>query len=99
MAMARTQTMVQLTDELVAELDEEASRLQVSRSHLIRQVLDEFLSERRPDEALKRYVEGYRHTPQAIPDEWGDLATSTAQSARELGRRLDAEETARGLEW
>lgn len=43
MALARTQTMVQLSDELVAALDDEAERRNMSRSALIRQAVTEFL--------------------------------------------------------
>ncbi len=91
--------MVQLTDELVAELDSEATRTNVSRSALIRQAIDELLASRRSSDAVDRYVQGYKSNPQATPDQWGDLATSGDQQNHDLAMRLDAEEEAAGLQW
>jgi hypothetical protein len=97
--MARTQTMVQLTDELVEELDREAVRAGVSRSALIRDVLERHLRERGHAEKVRRHVEGYRRHPPGDVDEWGDLAAQSERSRHEMARRLDAEEEAAGLSW
>ncbi len=96
--MARTQTMVQLNDELLAALDREAERSGQSRSALIRTAVQAFLAEQTRAADIERYVEGYRATPQGVVDDWGDLARDGA-AAGELSRRLDAEERERGLEW
>lgn len=70
------QTLVQLTDELVALLDRRAAQQQVSRSALIRDVLEQYLAADREaalDQALR---DGYERQPQGgqfDADEWGDL--------------------------
>jgi len=73
--VARTRIVVQLTDELVEELDREAERAAVSRSALIRDVLERHLRERSHAEKVRRYAEDYhRHPPgEADVDEWGDI--------------------------
>jgi metal-responsive CopG/Arc/MetJ family transcriptional regulator len=62
--MARTQTLVQLSDELLAELDARAARDGRSRSDLIRQAITEYLAGDRDAEIDRRIVEGYRRRPQ-----------------------------------
>lgn len=62
--MARTQTLVQLNDELLSLLDERAARERRSRSTLIREALEEYLRDERRMEASRRIVEGYRRIPQ-----------------------------------
>lgn len=91
--------MVQLTDELVAALDGEAARTGTSRSALIRAAVEEWLAAHSEAAKVARYVEGYRAIPQGTPDEWGDLAEEGERRRREVARRLDEEEAARGLEW
>jgi predicted transcriptional regulator len=90
--MARTQTLVQLTDDLVALLDEEASERGLSRSALIREVLGAHLAERRHVSVSAAIVAGYRRIPPVTPDAWGELAPLTDQATVDLLRRLDAEE-------
>jgi hypothetical protein len=97
--MARTQTMVQLTDELLGLLDDEARRRGVSRSALIREALDGYLAERRERDLARSIVEGYTRIPPATPDEWGDPEAQADRSTLELLRRLDAEEHASGESW
>lgn len=80
MVIARTQTLVQLTDELLALLDERAARLRRSRSDLIREALEAYLKEDRAAEIDRKIVEGYTRMPD---DEW-DYTEST--------KRLIAEE-------
>lgn len=90
--MARTQTMVQLSDELVETLDRVAARRGGSRSGLIRELLWEGLGRDRDALIGERIAAGYRRVPQGEPDEWGDVATSADTSTEEVLRRLDAEE-------
>lgn len=96
--MARTQTMVQLTDDLVAALSAEAHRRGLSRSALIRRVLEEFLAGQAEASIGSQIAEGYRRIPPATPDQWGDLSQMTDQATADLLVRLDAEERAAGLD-
>jgi len=77
--MARVQTMVQLSDDLVRMLDGEAARRGLSRSAVIREVLEESLADERAAEIGRRIAEGYRRIPPATPDEW---ATSPLRRTR-----------------
>lgn len=94
--MARTQTMVQLTDRLLQLLDRQAARKGVSRSALIRAALEEFL--RNDEEALvgRQIVAGYERIPPATPDEWGEVSNVTDGATEDVLNRLDAEERAGG---
>jgi|SRR5688500_11839507 hypothetical protein len=94
--MARVQTMVQLSEDLVELLDREAARRGVSRSALIRGVLEESLADELEASVGRRIAEGYRRIPPATPDEWGDLARLTDTAASDTLHRLDAEEQASG---
>ncbi len=71
--MARTQTLVQLNDKLLALLDEEASRQQRSRSALIREAIERYLSNSFEAEIDRRIVEGYTRVPQQ-DDPWIEAA-------------------------
>ena len=64
MAIARTQTLVQLNDELVALMDQRAARLRRSRSDLIRKALEQFLADDAEAEVSRQIVEGYTRIPQ-----------------------------------
>jgi hypothetical protein len=90
--MARAQTLVQLTHDLVALLDEEAAERGLSRSALIREVPTEHLDERRQVSVSEAIVDGYRRVPPATPDAWGDAEQLTDQATADLLQRLDAEE-------
>jgi predicted DNA-binding protein len=94
--MARTQTMVQLTQELLESLDEAASRRGVSRSALIRELVIDGLRRAEADAIGERIADGYRRIPQAAPDAWGDISAPSDDAAEEVLRRLDAEERAQG---
>ena len=96
--MARTQTMVQLTQELVESLDALATRRSLSRSALIREFVVEGLQQSTAAAVGERIADGYRRIPQAQPDEWGDLAAASDIATGELMARLDAEERAAGHE-
>jgi metal-responsive CopG/Arc/MetJ family transcriptional regulator len=80
MAMPRTQTLVQLSDELLDQLDRHRERDGRSRSAVIREAIERYLASDREAELDRLIVEGYRRTPPQ--DVWGD----------EAGRRLIAEE-------
>lgn len=90
--------MVQLNDELLGLLDEEASRRGVSRSALIRGALEESLRGAREAKIAGEIVRGYQRIPPATPDEWGDLETQSDEANADLLHRLDAEEKASGHE-
>lgn len=96
--MARVQTLVQLTDELLSLLDEEAAARGLTRSALIRSILDDHLDARRRATVTDRIVAGYRRLPPAHPDRWGDPAVSGDVATRELLQRLDEEERHEGSE-
>jgi hypothetical protein len=100
MTMPRAQTMVQLTDTLVALLDQEAGRRGISRSALIRDLLEESLRDERELEIDRQIVEGYTRLPPATPDEWGELTQGAGAGIGDLLARLDAEERGAGFgEW
>lgn len=88
--------MVQLTDELVDLLDREATRRNVSRSALIREILQERLADEAEARVSEQIAEGYRRVPPATPDGWTDLGEFADTAARELLERLDAEERREG---
>lgn len=68
MAIARTQTLVQLTDELLALLDERAQREGTSRSELIRRAVDRYLAGD-VEAAIDRVIlDGYARHPAPTPD-------------------------------
>ncbi len=98
MPMARVQTMVQLSDELLTDLDREAARRHTSRSDLIRRVLREFLSADQQATISRRIVEGYARILPATPDEWGDPGEMADRATADLLHRLDAEERRAGHE-
>lgn len=62
--MARTQTLVQLNEDLLAGLDEQAARRGRSRSAIIREAVERYLAETLEAEIDRRIVEGYRRLPQ-----------------------------------
>jgi metal-responsive CopG/Arc/MetJ family transcriptional regulator len=64
MVMARTQTLVQLSDELLAQLDERATREGRSRSEVIREAVAIHLAGDREADTDRRIVDGYARQPQ-----------------------------------
>lgn len=74
MVVARTQTLVQLSDELVAMLDQRAAQQRRSRSDLIREALEAFLAADAEAEISRQIVEGYRRIPQTADElRWAEL--------------------------
>jgi len=92
--------MVQLTDDLVDALDSEATRRGVSRSALIRDAINAYLSELRAGDIGARIVAGYQAHPPLTPDAWGEPGRLADAAAMDLVQRLDAEEDHEGhQEW
>jgi hypothetical protein len=76
MVVARRQTLVQLTDDLVDVLDAIAAKQGKTRSALIRSVLEDFVKEEDEAEKDRRMIEGYTKYPPGTeddPPEWGTL--------------------------
>ncbi len=96
--MARAQTMVQLSDELLELLDAEAARLGVSRSALVREAVATYLAKSREASLVKKIVDGYKRIPPVSPDAWGDLDNLQDRATGELLSRLDEEERQAGRE-
>lgn len=63
MAMARTQTMVQLNDELLERLDARRRQEGRSRSELIREAIESYLEADREAAIDRAIVEGYTKVP------------------------------------
>ncbi len=92
----RTQTLVQLTDDLVRHLDRRARARGVSRSAVIRDLLEEGLREDRASAVAERLIEGYGRQPQQLAeDAWGDLDRWTEVNVRRNLAGLAAEEDGR----
>jgi len=90
--------MVQLSDELVGALSQEAQRQGLSRSALIRTVLQQYLETIGQDAVGRQIAEGYRRVPPTTPDEWGQLSTLTDRATADALVRFDAEERLAGSE-
>ena len=71
--MARRQTLVQLTDELLAALDQHAARTGRSRSEIIRAALERYVARTLQADIDRAIVEGYTRTPQE-DDAWAEAA-------------------------
>ena len=70
----RKETLVQLTTELIERLDRRAEAVGVSRSRLIRDLLESVLDEQAEEELAAQMTAGYRRVPQSDGrDAWGDL--------------------------
>lgn len=80
MPMKRQQTLVQLTDELVALLDERAAKSGRSRSELIRAAIERYLADDREAAIDAAIVAGYERVPEEA-DPWADLLAREAIAA------------------
>jgi predicted transcriptional regulator len=79
MVMSRTQTLVQLTEQLLRRLDERAAREGRSRSALIRDAIDVYLADEARDEISRQIIEGYERVPQMDEEfDWGDAEAREA---------------------
>ena len=72
MVMARRQTLVQLSDTLLEQLDRHRRRAGRSRSEVIREAVECYLEADREAEIDRRIVEAYTRRPQR--DVWGEAA-------------------------
>lgn len=89
----RSQTLLQLSDDLVDELDRRAAALGVSRSKLVRDLLWQGLGTARRSERSAAMLEAYQRMPQSDGrDDWGDLNEWTAAGTRRNFAALAAEE-------
>jgi metal-responsive CopG/Arc/MetJ family transcriptional regulator len=64
MVMARIQTLVQLSDELLAQLDERVAREGRSRSEVIREAVAIYLAGDREADTDRRILDAYARQPQ-----------------------------------
>ena len=62
--VTRTQTLVQLNEELLRRLDERAAREGRSRSALIREAIEAYMYDARSAEIDRQIAEGYERIPQ-----------------------------------
>ncbi len=72
--MARRQTLVQLTDDLLALLDERAARSGRSRSEIIRSAIERELAAEREAAIDKAIVDGYTRIPPPEYDPWAEAS-------------------------
>lgn len=72
--MARQPVLVQLSDELIAALDQRAAASGTSRSRLIREAIESHLAADLAAEIDRRIVEGYRRIPPDEVDAFADRA-------------------------
>lgn len=99
--MARTQTIVQLTEDLVEALDARASREGVSRSAVIRAAVEQLLAQDHEAELDRQIIEGYQRAPQGGEfdrDEWGDLGALVSGLATAQWHELESEEREAGVD-
>lgn len=90
----RLQALVQLSRGLVEELDRRAAAQGVSRSRVIRDLLERGLADDREEALEGLLVEGYRRVPQSDGrDAWGDLDAWTSSATRRSLAALAEEET------
>jgi predicted transcriptional regulator len=81
MPMARRQTLVQLNDELLALLDERASRTGRSRSEIIRAAVERELAADRDAATDVAIVAGYERIPPAELDSWAEASAKRSVAA------------------
>jgi metal-responsive CopG/Arc/MetJ family transcriptional regulator len=79
MAMARTQTLVQLSDELLERLDSYRAREGRSRSEVVRDAIERYLAADREAEIDRLIVQAYKRQPPE--DLWDEQAAKQMISA------------------
>lgn len=79
--MARTQTLVQLTTDLLRRLDERAAREGKSRSALIRDAIETYLHDEERERITREIIEGYERIPPT-----GEELAWAEKEAREMVR-------------
>ncbi|HEV2791605.1 MAG TPA: ribbon-helix-helix protein, CopG family [Solirubrobacterales bacterium] len=80
--MARTQTLVQLTVDLLRRLDERAAREGRSRSALIRDAIEVYLHDEAKARIDREIIEGYERIP-PTEEEMAWAEASTREMIRE----------------
>ena len=79
--MARTQVLVQLTDELLAQLDARTAREGRNRSEVIREALEGYLAADREADIDRRIVDAYTRQPQEdLGAAWAARASIAAEN-------------------
>jgi len=81
MVVARRQVLVQLTDDLVALLDQRAARTGRSRSELIRNAVERELAADRDAAIDAAILEGYRRSPPPEHDAWAEASARRSIAA------------------
>jgi metal-responsive CopG/Arc/MetJ family transcriptional regulator len=81
MPMARRQTLVQLSDELIALLDERAAKNGLSRSEIIRRAIERELADDIEADIDRRIIEGYTRIPPAEFDAWAEASARRSIAA------------------
>ena len=77
--MARAQTLVQLSDDLLARLDTRAEREGRSRSALLREAAERYLVDDTAAETDRKIIDGYRRFPQdELDNAWATGLALTA---------------------
>jgi Arc/MetJ-type ribon-helix-helix transcriptional regulator len=72
--LARRQTLVQLSDELVALLDHRVAKEGLSRSEIIRRAIERELADDIEAEIDRQIIEGYKRIPPAEFDAWAEAS-------------------------
>ena len=80
-SVSRTQTLVQLTADLLRRLDERAAREGRSRSSLIRDAIEAYLRDEERDRITREIIEGYERIPPT--EEEMKMAEANAREAVE----------------
>jgi metal-responsive CopG/Arc/MetJ family transcriptional regulator len=81
--MTRTQTLVQLNDDLLRQLDERAAKEGRSRSALIRDAIEEYLFDEDKARIDREIIEGYERIP---------MTEDEIEAAKRSARRMIEEE-------
>jgi metal-responsive CopG/Arc/MetJ family transcriptional regulator len=66
--LMRKQVLVQFTPDLLARLDQRSSELSRSRSELVREAVEDYLTGDREAQLSREIIEGYRRVPQEEDD-------------------------------
>ena len=80
--MTRTQTLVQLNEELLRRLDERAARGGRSRSSLIREAIETYMVDEARDEITRQIIAGYERIPET-DEEMAVAERETREAIRE----------------
>jgi metal-responsive CopG/Arc/MetJ family transcriptional regulator len=81
--VTRTQTLVQLNDDLLRQLDERAAKEGRSRSALIRDAIEEYLFDEDKARIDREIIEGYERIP---------MTEEEIEAAKRSARRMIEEE-------